>query len=294
MNDENFENLKKAYFTSSPKNVYAKGNLSYYYWYNYLMRVLISTFKFHDFPQEWDIDVFRETLFNAGYVGVTKHFKTGIVALPCSYTGLNIYLKPTMLQFTNPVLGTFSRRIRENAEVIYFDWYNSHFDTMHSVVSRYAVMLANTDASLNVTLMNSRVAMVFTGSNKAEVNSAKKMYDDVTDGKPAVFQLSNKTNESLGEVFFNNVKNNYIGNDLLVTQQSIINNFCTHIGINNANTQKKERLIKDEAESNNQLTRTLSDMWLENINACFDRVRVLFPEIKTTVSLRKEVNVDEL
>lgn len=298
-NKYGFNELLKSYYSSAPKDVYAKGNLAYVYWYNYLMRVLISTFEFKNFPTSWDIDYFREVLFKEGIVGVTEHYKGGNVALACSFSGVNPYGKPTRLNFANTVLGTFVRKIGNNSEIIYFDYFNNGYDSMHSVVSRYAVLLANLDASLNVTLINSRVAMVFTGSNKAEVRSAQKMYDDVTDGKPAVFHLKdNGNNQSLGEVFFNNVKNNYIGNDLLITKQTIINDFCTHVGINNSNTQKRERLIKDEAESNNQMTFTLSDMWLQNINECFDRVRLLYPYIKTTVRRRevemKEVLEDEL
>ena len=300
MNDKyGFNTLLKSYYSSSPKDVYGKSNLSYVYWYNYLMRVLISTFEFKNFPTSWDIDYFREVLFKEGVVGITEHYKSGNIALSCSFSGINPYGKPTRLIFSNPVLGSFVRKIGINSEIVYFDYFNSGYDTMHSIVSRYAVLLANLDASLNVTLINSRVAMVFTGTNKAEIRSAQKMYDDVTEGKPAVFHLKeNGNNTSLGEVFFNNVKNNYIGNDLLVTKQTIINDFCTHVGINNSNTQKRERLIKDEAESNNQMTKTLSDMWLENINSCFDRVRVLYPYIKTKVERRcvemKEVLEDEL
>ena len=222
--NKGFKDLQSNFFYSAPKNVYAKSNLSYRYWFNYLMRLAISNFVFEDFLLEWDLDFFKNTLFYDGYVGITEHYKCGLVALNCSYSGVNIYRKPTRLIFSNPVLGTFNRKIGINSEVVYIDWYDTTFESLTNIVSRFAVMLANVDASMNVTLINSRVAMVFTGSNKAEVKSAQKMYDEVSEGKPAVFRLKdNGINNSLGEVFFNNVKNNYIGNDLLVTQQTIIN-----------------------------------------------------------------------
>ena len=41
--------------------------------------------------------------------------------------------------------------------------------------------------------------------------------------------------------------------------------FCTEIGIPNANTDKKERLITDEVNANNVETSTRCEMWLEEI-----------------------------
>jgi len=41
--------------------------------------------------------------------------------------------------------------------------------------------------------------------------------------------------------------------------------FCTDIGIPNANTDKRERLIDSEVNSNNVETATRCEMWLESI-----------------------------
>lgn len=56
-----------------------------------------------------------------------------------------------------------------------------------SLINRYAVLLANIDCSLNVSLYNSRLAHVFEAETDAQVKSLQKMYDDVSRGNPAVF-----------------------------------------------------------------------------------------------------------
>lgn len=286
--NDGYEMLKQKYFYSEPSAVNGKGNISYIYWRNYLMRLVVSTFKFNDFPTSWDIDYFRQVLFYGGYIGVSE-FNDVNMALNCAYSGLNPYGKPSKLIFTNPVLGTYERTLGVDSELIYFDYFNEGFESMVNLVDRYAVLLATVDGSLNTSLLNSRVAYVFACSSKAQLRSLQKIYDDVTKGKPAVFMLGDDINKT-ADILFNNVKQNYIGNDLIVTKQSIINEFCTHIGITNSNTQKKERLISDEVESNNQLTKSLSDLWIDNLNRCFDKVRELYPYIKTTVSRNENMS----
>ena len=50
----------------------------------------------------------------------------------------------------------------------------------------------------------------------------------------------------------------------------------TQIGVPNANTDKKERLITDEVESNNVETRLLGDLWLEELRKGCEEAREMF------------------
>ena len=52
--------------------------------------------------------------------------------------------------------------------------------------------------------------------------------------------------------------------------------FCTTIGIKNANYEKRERLLTDEVNANNQLTESLSDVWLDTISKAFDKANEMF------------------
>ena len=143
-----------------------------------------------------------------------------------------------------------------------------------SLINRYAVLLANIDCSLNVSLMNSRVAHVFEAETDAQVKSLQKMYDDVSKGNPAVFLK--KGLKPLGADqdggYFLNVKNTYIGSDLLLTKRSIMNEFLTEIGINNANTDKRERLNSDEVNANNSEVRCTIVRFIDSLNDCAKRI----------------------
>ena len=95
------------------------------------------------------------------------------------------------------------------------------------------------------------------------------MYDSFTRGEPAVFYDKDLIDRETGQLnmqFFNNdVKSSYIITDLLNDIRFIMNDFDTMIGINNANTQKRERMLVDEINANNQETKTLCELWLENL-----------------------------
>lgn len=286
MSNEYYRMLRE-YYSIDPTLVDGVGNTSFMYYRQYLYELIYSRFIFVDFPMTWDKDYFRQCLFNEGVISICNT-DYGVLALRGGVSGINIYEKPTEMIISNPVLGSFTRRIGIDCEPVYFEYFQNGITSMENIVRRYAVLLAQTDASLNTTLINSRVAMTFTSKSDTALKTAKKMYDNVTRGVPALFMLTDKKDDELStQPYFNNVKNTYVGNDILLTRQSIINDFCTHIGISNANTDKRERLIKDEVNANNEMTRTLINMWLETINDCFDRARQLFPELKVKCELRK-------
>ena len=64
--------------------------------------------------------------------------------------------------------------------------------------------------------------------------------------------------------------------DLLSDLIKIRNMFCTEIGIPNANTEKRERLITDEVNSNNAETSSIVSLWLTTMREDIERVNALF------------------
>ena len=73
-----------------------------------------------------------------------------------------------------------------------------------------------------------------------------------------------------------NLKQSYIGNDLLQSLATIDNQFCTTIGLPNANYEKRERLLVDEVNANNTQTRALADVWLETIKKGMQQANDMF------------------
>ena len=60
------------------------------------------------------------------------------------------------------------------------------------------------------------------------------------------------------------------------SKRTIINEFLTAIGVNNANTDKRERLVTGEVDANNQELVANTTIWKENLKLCCDKINAMF------------------
>ena len=158
------------------------------------------------------------------------------------------------------------------------------------LVSFYAQEMALASEAIDVNLLNSKLSYVFTASNKNAAESLKKLYDRIASGEPAVVidkNLYNDDGSVSWEAFQQNVGQNYIASDLLSDMRKIEAEFDTKIGIPNANTDKKERLITDEVNANNVETRNLPELWLESLQQGCKESNAMFG-INISVDWRNE------
>ena len=274
------------YMIREPKSVEGLNNTSYFYYYDKLMKMIYTIFKFDNVPPYWNMPYFKEKLFNRGVLAVVDT-SAGVLPLECSYDGINIWGMPVYFNINNVVLGNLRGKIGEDGELIYFSVVENTYKSMVQLVDRYASLLANIDGSLNTTLINSRMAQVFEASSNSQLKVMEKVYDQISNGKPAVFVRKNGE-EPFEHAIFNNVKNTYIGNDLIITKQSIFNEFKSEIGINNSNTQKKERLITSEVENNKEELNSNIYEWYYNLSDCISKVNAMF-NLNISVSFNENV-----
>lgn len=272
-NGNGFIELVRGFFHNNPKSVNDITNNSFFYYQFQLMTKLKSVLTVEGYPSNWNIDNMWDVLLTNGYIPTVKT-DIGTLALEGGFYGQNMYYMPTNVLVDNPVLGQIDEKIGEKGELLYINYEYNNFQGVMSLINRYAVLLANIDCSLNVSLYNSRLAHVFEADTDAQVKSLQKMYDDVSRGNPAVFLKKGMKNigKDNDSGYFLNVKNTYIGNDLLLTKRSIMNEFLTEIGINNANTDKRERLNSDEVNANNSEVRCTIVRYIDSLNECAKRI----------------------
>ena len=89
------------------------------------------------------------------------------------------------------------------------------------------------------------------------------------------------------ELFTQNVGQNYITDRVLTDMRTLENMFNTEIGIPNANTMKRERLISDEVNSNNVDTQSKVILWLETMQNDIRKVNDMF-DLNISVKYRYE------
>lgn len=258
-----FANAWTSY--NQPGTVHSQNTILVGYFRRYLLQKAISVFKWN-LPEGWARNYFLYVLYCWGFLAIINTDKFGVIPQQCGLRGYNVYYQPTNAIITNPLL----RGIREpeiGTECVLLRLQPDYGGIM-DLVNYYAEELALASDAISVNLLNSKLAYVFTAQNKSTAESFKKLYDEIASGNPAVVQdknlLGNEGKPSWMP-FAQNLAQTYIAGDLLTAMRDIENQFCTDLGLPNANTNKKERLITDEVNANNVETYTRAAMWLEEL-----------------------------
>lgn len=275
----------------SPSTVHTKNTELQRFFARYLLQKAMSVFKW-DLPETWDRDYFLYVLYGIGYIAVLNTDKYGVIPQQCGLDGYNIFYQPKRALVTNPLLkGLRSLDIGTQCTLIKLQ---PDYGSVMDLVGFYADMMALTAETAGVNLVNSRLSYVFFGKNKNTAESQKKLFDRVASGEPATFVDTALYDVQSGNPswipFQQNVGQNYIAGDALADLRKWEMMFDTDIGIPNANTDKKERLISDEVNANNVEVTSKADLWLDQLQKSFAQTRKMFG-IKLGVEWRNKPQV---
>lgn len=282
-------------FGRKPTEVSGLENVASAYYFNYLLRLVKGIFDIKA-PDYWDTDFLLDTLLLNGVFGIFEH-NSEPLAMNCQPYGVNMYYKPTSFNIANPVLGTFNKTIGVDGAIIYLEEdpsINGSFKTIRPLLSLYSYKLASCDKCIDQSLMNSGVAAIFSAPDKKTAESYKLMYDDISEGKPAVF-----VDESLGlasggsrSLQYTPAKDNFVCDKVQIEKRCIIEEFLTAIGVNNANTSKRERLNSDEVNSNNDECYVATAVWRRNLKETVAHAHSIFPALDFNLSIKNLSIID--
>lgn len=275
----------------SPSTVHTKNTELQRFFSRYLLQKAMSVFKW-DLPETWDRDYFLYVLYGIGYIAVLNTDKYGVIPQQCGLDGYNIFYQPKRALITNPLLKGLKRLdIGTQCTLIKLQ---PDYGSVMDLVGFYADMMALTAETAGVNLVNSRLSYVFFGKNKNTAESQKKLFDRVASGEPATFVDTALYDVQSGNPswipFQQNVGQNYIAGDALADLRKWEMMFDTDIGIPNANTDKKERLISDEVNANNVEVTSKADLWLDQLQKSFAQTSKMFG-IKLGVEWRNKPQV---
>lgn len=271
----------------TPNTVHVKNVGLTRFFQRYLLQKAISVFKWN-LPENWSRDYFLYVLYCWGFIAIVNTDKFGVIPQGCGLKGYKVFYQPRSAIIQNPLLsGILEPVIGKQCTLLKLQ---PDYGGIMDLVSFYAQEMALASEAIDVNLLNSKLSYVFTASNKNAAESLKKLYDRVASGEPAVVidkNLYNDDGSVSWEAFQQNVGQNYIAGDLLSDMRKIEAEFDTKIGIPNANTDKKERLITDEVNANNVETRSLPELWLESLQQGCKETNAMFG-INISVDWRNE------
>lgn len=261
---------------NSPGTVHSQNTNLVYYYKRYLLQKAMSVFEWQ-LPETWSRDYFLYVLYCWGNIAVINTDKYGVIPQGGTLSGYDIYYQPTHIRISNPLLsGNLAPRIGVDCTLFKLQ---PDYGGILDLVGDYAELMAIVSETVSINLFNSKMSYVFAASNKTAAESLKKLYDQIGAGNPAAVidkNLFNDDGSPAWQAFFQNIGQNYIVDKLLSDMRKIESMFDTHIGIPNANTDKRERLVTDEVNANNVETYSKCSLWLESLQASCKKANNMF------------------
>ena len=260
----------------SPATVHCKNTKLRRFYQRYLLQKAISVFEWK-LPETWDQDYFLYTLYGYGYTAIIKTEKFGVIPQWGALGGYNVFYRPTYVMISNPLIPELLKPVIDvDCTIIKLQ---PDYGTIMDLINYYADMMALCAESISINLVNSHVSTVFPAGDKATAESYKKMFDKLASGDPAVVVGKNLFDDSGKPAWmpFNaNIKNEYVADAIISDMRKLEAMFDTDIGIPNANTDKRERLITDEVNANNAETALRPMLWLQELKKSVDKTNAMF------------------
>lgn len=286
---EYYDYINQDNWYFNPSTIHCTGVGLQRYFVRALFQRAMSVFKY-DLPKEINPYYFKWVLWMQGYIGVGYHKKMGVIAQWGTLQGRDIYYYPKKLLVSNPALTEngqqFTWTIGKDCEIINL---NGTFTGIWDTVNLYADMLAITLESWATNCKKAVAADFYGVADDKQAKAMKKASDLAHSGEMEVFidkSLFNDNGE-LSIVQFNHMAQ-YFGTDLLNDFVSILHQFDTEIGIDNSNTQKRERLNNAEVYSNNEEVKSKVEMWLDDIKATCEKLKAMGININIELRNKKE------
>lgn len=264
--------------------------------YGRLKNLAISMFEWKNLPNNIPGRFIEQTLFSYGKMAFAHDKEKSYLVAKCTPNGaLNYYELPVEYQLYGiDYSESFSTDdvvlIRNNNSVIPTD----------DMIRLYAQRLFEVERTIDVNIKQQKTPMLVdtTVDNKITMLNAYKQYDG---NSPFIFG-----NKTLLDKSMTVLKTDapYLADKLIKYKHELWNECMTALGINNANTDKRERLITDEVNANNGLVELSGQvMLLTRQEACKEinekyglnvsvDLRVKPPEPDKTPDDKKEVKKD--
>lgn len=186
------------------------------------------------------------SLFDFGRACFIKDDKLGYMALRVNPSDtLNIYQLPTKVQAWS--IGY--QKEFDFDDVVYIMNNELQIPTARTI-SQFAYRLYETERTIDVNLIAQKTPVLIEGDTKT-ILTLKNVYMQYSGNTPFIF--GNKQFDISNKLNVLNTNAPYLIDKLELHKHEIWNEMLTYLGIDNANTDKKERLITDEVESNNEV-----------------------------------------
>lgn len=222
-------------------------DMTFFDYYTRLKELAINRFEWINLPPTCDARFLELILFEFGYALFFRHkINNGFFTLQCTLGGrFNLYRVPINRRAFS--ITGFNQDCDDLDSVII--WNNYLRQPTALTIQLFAQRLTEIERTINVNLKGQKTPVLLYGS-EAQQKTLQKVYQQWAGNEPVIFG-DKRFQEQPITCIRTEVPEQYP--NLMRAKNIIWNEAMTFLGIDNANTDKRERLITDEVESNNEL-----------------------------------------
>ncbi len=148
----------------------------------------------------------------------------------------------------------------------------------------YVNKITEAERTMDVNVKQQKTPTIILCDGQTEL-TFKQIYKEADGNVPGIFVDKNLDLNSIQSL---DLKAKFLCPDLMDYKKSVENELLTFLGLNNIPAEKKERLITDEAQSNNQLIQSFAMLQLEARERACEEINRIFG-LNIGVKRRQEV-----
>ena len=192
----------------------------------------------------------------------------------------NVYMLPTKV-----ICYSFEyNKEKDFDDVVYIMNNNLQKPTLETL-KLFAYRLYDCERTMDVNLTSLKTPILIEGDTKT-ILTLKNVYMQYSGNTPFIF--GNKQYDLSNRLSVLNTNAPYLLDKLTLYKHEIWEECLTYLGINNANTDKKERLITDEVNSNNELINYYLNCFYKPRKEACDRINEKYG-LNIKIKLNKDI-----
>ena len=230
----------------------------------------LNRYRWENLPNGIESRYIEQMLYDNGECAMFDHPDLGLCILrSSSRENLNIYGEPTKLTLT----GFNEHRTIMMDDCVRIMNNDLALPTLPNIVY-YARRMAEIDDIIMQNLRQQRVPYLF-ATDENNSFSMKTLYDRIYQGEPAIFIDKEMLKGEPENIMVIPTASPYLVDKLQIQKQEMERELLTFLGINNT-LEKKERLLTDETNSNNQFIKMSSDIGFKQRQLACQQMNEMF------------------
>lgn len=256
-------------------------NMTFSYYYYKLMLVARSLFEWENLPNNMDERWIEKYLFTSGKCIFYKDPTMGFMVAGLAQQGsVNCYGDPTSVW---PVAENYVYNGDKlvNGENCYVIRNNDLMLPNFPIIRHYAYKLCNIDRAIDTNVEAVKTPIIVRCSEKQKL-SLKNAINQRKDNEPVIWSSDLSDINEMVDTLTTNAP--IVFPQLQTQKHMILNEVFTDLGINNANMDKRERMVANEVEANNEQVKACEDVMLKSRQQACKEINRIFG---TNISVKR-------